>query len=504
MLANILAGALLARNYNKKKSSGALNAPEAILPDVDTGKYENVSNPYRDLLENNSYQQTFWDKVGNWIGFNTKEDNYRLELERLARETDFKLQLQNVTDHYNSEASQAARQREAGINPDLNGVSSESATSSGPSTPDSSALSNIESLTTADEVMPIIGSISNIVTTAIGNISGLVGLFQNVNARKLANDASMIDNIKSAYDFGYHQSEQGFKSSDINSILEKTDLSDYDLVDGSYVHKKTGELLIPDSVITADYDTFIDKFNLRNNRNTKNYFNSFKRGFLDYINGQVGVLKQSRNENEITKERVTGKKNEILGFDSDTIDSTFEPIMPMLKESFRLGYETDLFNLRFNNLYYKVRNAVTLASDQNARNQYGYQYYSALDASLAATNENTSNQVQQQYLSLAQKRNFGKLKAEIEEMQIECDKLVTEWQSNFVKQNYKMSKILGENNFGQYILQSVIGDVNGNLLQRINTWQQQTLNRIGQVSNIISPFVSSSMPSANGYTFSTY
>ena len=78
MLANILAGALLARNYNKQKSSGVLNTPEASVSDVDTGKYQNVQNPYREQLENNSYQQTFWDRVGNWIGFNTEYMYYNV------------------------------------------------------------------------------------------------------------------------------------------------------------------------------------------------------------------------------------------------------------------------------------------------------------------------------------------------------------------------------------------------------------------------------------------
>ena len=108
------------KDFNEKKNSGALNAPESSLSNVDLGKYSTVQNPYRAQLENNSYQQSWWDKVGNWIGFNTKEDSYRLELERLAKEWDANAQMQNVTDAYNSESSQAARQREAGLNPDLN------------------------------------------------------------------------------------------------------------------------------------------------------------------------------------------------------------------------------------------------------------------------------------------------------------------------------------------------------------------------------------------------
>ena len=127
---------------------------------VDLGKYSGVQNPYRAQLENNSYQQSWWDKVGNWIGFNTKEDSYRLELERLAKEWDANAQMQNVTDAYNSEASQAARQRAAGINPDLNGVDSGSASSSPPSSPDSAGLAPIEQMTTFQEVEPVLSTVS--------------------------------------------------------------------------------------------------------------------------------------------------------------------------------------------------------------------------------------------------------------------------------------------------------------------------------------------------------
>lgn len=477
---------------------GSVGKPDT----TNKGIYSNATNPYRAILENDTYEQSFWDRFGNWLGFNTKEDNRRLELERLAKEYDANLEIQNLTNVYNSEESQAQRQRSAGINPDLNGVSSESASSSVPTIPDSSPLASVEAMTTADEVMPIVSTLSSVVTTAFGNASGLIGLFQNLNQRKLANDASALQNIQSAYDFGYKQSELGFKSSDIQNIIDKTDLSDYDLVDGSYVHKKTGELLIPDSYVSANYDDFIDKFGLRNNRNTKRYFNAFRKGHKDYINGQIGRLKQSKTENEITTERVTSKKNSVLGFDPSNIDKTFEPIVPYLKDSFKLGYETDMLSLRFNSLYLRTRNAVALASDENARNEYGQKYYSSLDASLAALNENTSNEVSSQYWQTLKVKNFGKLSAEIDTMRKDIEQMVLKWQYTTTKNNERLSRMFGDDNFMTYIMQSILGDINGNIFQRVNQWQTQTLNRLGQISNIISPFTSSTPSNTHGYNFS--
>lgn len=249
---------------------------------VNLGKYSEVQNPYRAQLENNSYQQSWWDKVGNWIGFNTKEDSYRLELERLAKEWDSNAQMQNVTDEYNSEASQAARQRSAGINPDLNGVDSGSASSSAPTAPDSGGLAPIEQMTTFQEVEPVLSTVSGIVRNALGDVSGLLGMFQDLRSRSLSNDASLLNNITAAYDFGFSTSEKSKKFEDVLKEIEgKTDLSQYDLVDGSYVHKKTGELLIPDSVVEGAFDDYVDRFGMRNNRQMKRYYKSFRNGFMD-------------------------------------------------------------------------------------------------------------------------------------------------------------------------------------------------------------------------------
>lgn len=481
------------------------NVVEGSVGNSDTTKkgiYANATNPYRDILENDTYETSFWDRFGNWLGFNTKEDKRRLELERLAKEYDANLEIQNLTNVYNSEESQSQRQRAAGINPDLNGVSSESASSSVPSIPDSAPLAEIESMTTMEEVMPIVSTLSSVVSTAFGNASGLIGLFQNLNQRKLANDASALNNIQSAYDFGYKQSELGFKSSDIQNIIDKTDLSNYDLVDGSYVHKKTGELLIPDSLVSANYDDFIDKFGLRNNRNTKRYFNAFRKGHKDYINGQIGKLKQNVTENALTAERVTSKKNSVLGFDPSNIDKTFEPIVPYLKDSFKLGYETDMLSLRFNSLYLRTKNAVALASNENAQNEYGQKYYSSLDASLAALNENTSNEVSSQYWQTLKGKNFGKLSAEIDTMRKDIEQMVLKWQYTTTKNNERLARMFGDDNFMTYIMQSILGDINGNIFQRVNQWQTQTLNRLGQISNIISPFTSSTPSNTHGYTVS--
>ena len=452
---------------------------------VDLGKYSEVQNPYRAQLENNSYQQSWWDKVGNWIGFNTKEDSYRLELERLAKEWDANAQMQNVTDAYNSESSQAARQRAAGINPDLNGVDSGSASSSPPSSTDSAGLAPIEQMTTFQEVEPVLSTVSGIVRTALGDVSGLLGMFQDLRARSLSNDASLLNNITSAYDFGFSTSEKSKKFEDVLKEIEgKTDLSDYDLVDGSYVHKKTGELLIPDSVVEGAFDDYVDRFGMRNNRQMKRYYKSFRNGFMDFLNGQVGQLKARQTGNELTTAKETGAKQSVIGLTGD-LNLFLKPIAPTLQNAYLWGVEADSYSLKVQSEYYKAVSGFHRAVAENKSNQYKGTLYGTLDASKQAEVVNTTNEIQKQQNEFYLKNDLPSINARIEKLRAECDELVAKWQKSFMNTNSKIVSAFGEDGFGRYILQSLIGDINGNVFKSIQSWQDRNMMKLQQMTDIV-------------------
>lgn len=460
-----------------------------ITTDVDTGKYSGVQNPYQAQLENNSYQQSWWDKLGNWIGFNTKEDSYRLELERLAKEWDSNAQMQNVTDEYNSESSQAARQRAAGINPDLNGVDSGSASSSVPSSPDSSGLAPIEQTTTFQEVEPVLSTVSSIVRTAFGDVSGLLGLFQDLRSRSLSNDASLLNNITSAYDFGFSTSEKSKKFEDVLKEIEgKTDLSDYDLVDGSYVHRKTGELLIPDSVVEGAFDDYVDRFGMRNNRQMKRYYKSFRNGFMDFLNGQVGQLKARQTGNELTTARESGAKQSVIGLTGD-LNSFMKPLAPTLQNAYRWGIEADSFSLKVQSEYYKSVSGFHRAVAENKSNEYKGTLYGTLDATKQAEVVNTSNEIQNQQNEFYVKNDLPAINARIEKLRAECDELVAKWQKSFVKKNSEIVSVFGEDSFGRYILQSLLGDINGNVIKSIQSWQDRNMMKLQQMTDIVNNLI---------------
>lgn len=480
----IVAGSAV-KDFKDKNNSGVLNAPESSLSNVDIGKYSGVQNPYRAQLENNSYQQSWWDKIGNWIGFNTKEDSYRLELERLAKEWDSNMQLQNVTDDYNSESSQVARQRAAGINSDLNGVDSGSASSSAPSAPDSAGLAPIEQMTTFQEVEPVLSTVSGIVRTAFGDMSGLLGMFQDLRSRSLSNDASLLNNITSAYDFGFSSAEKNQKFEDVLKQIEgKTDLSDYDLVDGSYVNKKTGELLIEDSVVQGAFDDYVDRFGMRNNRQMKRYYKSFRNGFLDFLNGQVGQLKARQTGNELTTSRETGAKQSVIGLNGD-LNTFFKPLAPTLQNAYRWGVEADSYSLKVQSEYYKAISGFHRAMAENKTNQYKSDLYGSLDATKQAEVVNTSNDIQKQQNELYLKNDLPAINARIEKLRAECDELVAKWQKSFMQTNSKIVSVFGEDGFGRYILQSLVGDINGNVFKSLQSWQDRNMMKLQQMTDIV-------------------
>lgn len=453
---------------------------------VNLGKYSEVQNPYRAQLENNSYQQSWWDKVGNWIGFNTKEDSYRLELERLAKEWDSNAQMQNVTDDYNSEASQASRQRAAGINPDLNGVDSGAASSNVPSSPDSAGLAPTEQMTTFQEVEPVLSTVSGIVRTALGDVSGLLGMFQDLRSRSLSNDASLLNNITSAYDFGFSTSEKSKKFEDVLKEIEsKTDLGDYDFVDGSYVNKKTGELLIEDSIVQGAFDDYVDRFGMRNNRQMKRYFKSFRNGFMDFLNGQVGQLKARQTGNELTSAKETGAKQSVIGLNGD-LNAFLQPLAPTLQNAYRWGVEADSYSLKVQSEYYKAVSGFHRALSENKSNQYKGTLYGSLDATKQAEVVNTTNEIQRQQNALYLENDLSGINARIEKLRAECDELVAKWQKSFMQTNSKIASVFGEDGFGRYILQSLIGDINGNVFRSIQSWQDRNMMKLQQMTDIVS------------------
>lgn len=475
-------------------SGSVAQSSQGSQQSVNTGMYSKVVNPYRAQLENNSYQQSFWDRFGNWLGFNTKEDSYRLELERLAKEFDADLQLQDVTNSYNSEESQAERQRAAGLNPDLNGVDSAAAASNTPKGPDSSSLSNIESMTTGQEIVPLVQTFSSVLTTALGDVNGIINMFQGTTARHLANQSQMLHSMDYAYEFGGKVMERGFSTGAFDAATKESSLANAVLKNGKWIDKATGTEILPEEKALGSYDAFLNRFGFKNNRLSKNLWKSYRSGAMDFLNGEIGRRKQYQNHNELMAEQVENKSNEAKGFEVDNLNPVFQPLTPFIKDNFEYCIKADYYTNRNLAEYERLRDAAHKAIAENRQNKYAGDYYGELDGITAAQSVNTSNQLTRDYNQESISLDLARGKARVEKLQNETEKLSLEWLKKLYTYNTNIVELFGPNTpaFIQYTMMSVLGNISGNLYKSVRDFQaanrkaaSETLGIIGQAATFI-------------------
>lgn len=141
-------------------------------------RFENISNPYSSLPR----QKTGWDKFLNWLGFRSGYDKAQEQYNLAGAEYNAQLEQLASEEAYNSPLQQAARMREAGLNPDLTGVSGEPASEfdNQQQSPDVSVGTDVNPL----DVVKSIGS------AFMSTMSGTIALLNDVNLLKQAKIAT--------------------------------------------------------------------------------------------------------------------------------------------------------------------------------------------------------------------------------------------------------------------------------------------------------------------------
>lgn len=86
----------------------------------------NLGSNYEGLLSSNPYvgvtrQQKWWEPFASWLGITTPTEKWQQEMQLQANEYNASIAQQAYAEQYNSPVEQAARERAAGINPDLAG-----------------------------------------------------------------------------------------------------------------------------------------------------------------------------------------------------------------------------------------------------------------------------------------------------------------------------------------------------------------------------------------------
>lgn len=189
-----------------------------------------AANPYEqgtryyDMYENNPYtadtftrEQTFWDRVANAFGMRSGYDAALDEWLKAGTEYDAQINQIKGEDEYNSAEAQAARERAAGINPDLVGLQGEPAAefAQEQTTPNVNAVNE-----QANQVGNLVQGIVQATMQAIGmtgDIAKTIGVIENIRKTKLDN-AKQLEELVEPFLENYTPERQG-KYDDENTLI---------------------------------------------------------------------------------------------------------------------------------------------------------------------------------------------------------------------------------------------------------------------------------------------
>ena len=140
------------------------------------------SNPYRNVV----YNESPWQSFLSMLGFRTNADAYRESMKLQSLEYLNQLDQKAYNEDYESPTSEAARARQAGLNPDLTGV--EGVNGASPMIDDGNPPITPES----EEGLPF--TIANGIMTAFSSALGMVSTFQGIRGSHLQNVRSRLEN----------------------------------------------------------------------------------------------------------------------------------------------------------------------------------------------------------------------------------------------------------------------------------------------------------------------
>lgn len=142
------------------------------------------SNPYLNFTRKDG----LWDKMGDFFGFRTAQDKAWDSQLNSAREYAGQVAQLQFENHYNSPEAMAERLRQAGINPDLNGIGDVSSAGEFAQEQTSPEFSENE------DVLNKAGNILTMLISASGSALGIASQFKELENMNLKNDAQEISN----------------------------------------------------------------------------------------------------------------------------------------------------------------------------------------------------------------------------------------------------------------------------------------------------------------------
>lgn len=371
--------------HDTEPASNSISTPDFASSGLPAG-YEALynNNPYL----NYEYQMSGWDRIGNFLGFRTSEDRTREEYAQRSKEYIAQLQALAREEEYNSESAQSERQKEAGINPALNGVNPSQASEFNESP---MTLPDIQR-NNADDVNSFFSTFTGIVNTILGVGQGILSL----NRNHLDNLQAKVDLNNDIFGFG--------KSLGI-------DLVNTDDVRGLFGDSMEG--LNTTEVVTNK----LKKLGF-SNKEAKKYAYAFSQGYSykDSVKGQKELV---NDFNELSNSSKQYASNRSIGASGLQISPVLSQTLGAISD-----YELQVMKLqlKYQSEYYNTISGKLKANVENKQLNYQSDYYDTTSGKLKGQAENTTNRYTSQSLGAYTDGDYFKIKAEYDSMMINYQK----------------------------------------------------------------------------------
>lgn len=163
-------------------------------------EYDKLPLSYRSQIDpylNYNYKRTFGDILGDLFGYNSTEDKMLLEMQDRARQQLAALQNDVFQNTFNSQAAQASRQRDAGLNPDLSGEASGDS-AAGFEQP---MMSLDPSIFDGNIEMPDLIGLFDTAASTLTSYAHFKSLLASAKGNRFAATGTEIKNVQDAYNF---------------------------------------------------------------------------------------------------------------------------------------------------------------------------------------------------------------------------------------------------------------------------------------------------------------
>lgn len=279
---------------NKINFGSSSQQEEAAKRYVGT-QYEQMinSNPY----ENQDYNQSVLDRLGNFFGFRTKQDKRQEDLALHSAEYISQIDSLAREEAYNSESEKVRRMREAGLNPDLQGIDSAS---------QASEFAEPESLPeapAADDAGSFLGGLVQSGSSIVGSLCQLGSFFLSLRNADIELEGKRYDNAGKLINL----------LGDADTTFDMPDLGDGEIQEGE--EGVEGTPLSASKVSSGRLEILADSlFGKRNSRSKSNFISGSKahNGTLSklaaHLQGEVDVALGKGDVNE-ARASLKGRKS---------------------------------------------------------------------------------------------------------------------------------------------------------------------------------------------------